>query len=165
MRRADEPEVSEDLLVAAPPERLWPLVSDIALVVGTSDELQAVRWTDPGAPGPACGRTFVGVNRNRHFGEWETVSTITACDPPREFAWTVGDLAEPNTRWRFTLTPVDGGTLVTQWVKLGPGFNGLRVAIERMPDKEERIVEVRLAEWREAMRRNLALVKARAEGG
>lgn len=163
MRRADQPEVSEDLLVAAPAERVWPLVSDIALAVGTSDELQAVRWTEAG-DGARVGRTFVGVNRNRHFGEWETTSTITACDPPREFAWTVGDLAEPNTSWRFTLAPADGGTLVTQWVKLGPGPNGLVVAIERMPDKEERIVERRLAEWREAMRRNLALIRTRAEG-
>jgi hypothetical protein len=58
-------------------------------------------------------------------------------------------------QWRFTLEPVDGGTRVSQWVRLGPGRSGLTPAIERMPDREHDIVERRLAEHRANMQRNL----------
>ena len=37
-----------------------------------------------------------------------------------------------------------GGTLLRQWVQMGPGRSGLSVAIDRMPEKEQKIVFVRL---------------------
>lgn len=164
-RHADRPGFEESVHVAASPERVWPFVSDIAFVVEASDELQAVRWTSGAGDAPQVGRTFVGRNRNDYFGEWETTSTITECDAPRVFAWTVGDPDNPNTCWRFTLEPDDSGTRVTQSGQLGYGPSGLHIAIEAMPDKEERIVAGRLGEWRSAMEANLAAFKERAETG
>ncbi len=160
MRHADRPTVTESIEVPAPPERVWPLVSDIALPVGVSAELQSVRWADDDIDSrPRAGRRFVGRNANRYFGEWETVATVVECDEPRTFAWDVGDLGEPNTRWRFTLEPVDGGTRVTQWGQLGFGPSGLHHAIAAMPDKEERIVERRCEEFRVGMRANLEAIR------
>lgn len=165
MRHADQPAVTEQLYVDAPPERVWPLVSDIAFIVGSSPELQAVGWESGDDPAPALGRRFVGTNANKHFGEWQTTSTVTECDEPRTFAWTVGDLDEPNMRWRFTLQPDGAGTVVTQWGQLGPGPSGLHVAIQRMPEKEERIVEHRLREFRAGIERNLSAIRELAETG
>ena len=163
MRHEDRPSVEVELHVAAPPERIWPLVSDIAFVVDPSDELQAVEWESGDDPEPAVGRRFVGTNRNRHFGEWQTMSTVTECDEPRTFAWAVGDLDEPNTVWRFTLRPDGDGTVVVHGMQLGYGDSGLHVAIRRMPDKEDRIVERRMQEFRTALVRNLEAVKQAVE--
>lgn len=163
VRHADQPTFEESVRVAAPPERVWPLVSDISFLVDASDELQGVRWASGEGDVPCVGRTFVGRNSNKYFGEWETTSTITECDEPQTFAWSVGDVDEPNTCWRFTLEPDGDGTVVTQWGRLGYGPSGLHIAIESMPDKEERIVAGRIAEFRAGMRANLDAIKRAAE--
>ncbi|GAB2474731.1 SRPBCC family protein [Jatrophihabitans fulvus] len=164
MRHADRPTVEVALEVAAPPEAVWPLISDIGLPVDASDELVAVRWSDGDGPA-ALGRTFVGSNRNDVFGEWETSATVVVCDPPREFGWDVGDLDEPNSRWRFRVEPTATGCTVAQWAQLGYGPSGMHIAITRYPEKEEAIVASRLKQWRRAMERTLATVKDRAESG
>ncbi|MGI8678251.1 MAG: SRPBCC family protein [Jatrophihabitans sp.] len=163
MRHVERPTVEEQIVVAAPPERIWPLVSDIAFVVDTSPELQAVEWESGDDPTPVVGRRFFGTNQNKHFGRWQTTSTVTECDEPCTFAWAVGDLDEPNTSWRFTLRPESDGTLVVQWGQLGFGDSGLHIAIKNMPDKEERIVERRLEEFRAGMRSNLEAIKRTVE--
>lgn len=163
MRLAELPELTESVHVAAAPERVWPYVSDIAFAVGTSDELLAVEWTSGEGPLPRVGRTFVGTNANRYFGQWQTTATVTECDEPHVFGWAVGEPDRPNTTWRFTLEPVEGGTTLTQWVRIGPGDSGLTIAVSRLPDKEEKIVAGRLREFRAAMQAHLAAVKARAE--
>jgi hypothetical protein len=48
---------------------------------------------------------------------------------------------------------------------MGPGRGGLNYAIERMPDKEERIVARRLDEHRSNMERMVSGVKQLAESG
>jgi hypothetical protein len=163
MRHADRPSIEEQLDIAAGPEQLWPLISDITFPVGPSAELLAAEWVDGEGDAPYVGRRFVGTNANRHFGQWQTTATVIECEPPRVFAWAVGDPAEPNTTWRFVLEPRGAGTRVTQRVQLGRGPSGLTVAIERMPDKEERIVARRLEEFRAAMRANLEAVRDAAQ--
>jgi hypothetical protein len=163
VRLAELPELSESVHVAAEPERVWPYVSDIAFAVGTSDELLAVEWTSGTGSLPSVGRTFVGTNANRYYGQWQTHATITECDEPRAFGWVVGDLENPSTTWRFTLRPDGNGTTLSHWVRIGPGASGLTMAVERMPDKEEKIIAGRLREFRAAMQQHLAALKARAE--
>jgi hypothetical protein len=163
VRHTDEPTVEERIDIAARPERVWPLVSDITLFVGISPELVAVEWAGGDGDAPCVGREFVGINANEHFGRWQTTATVTECEEPVVFAWTVGDLDAPNTTWRFRLEPTGYGTRLSQWMRLGSGPSGLTVAIERMPDKEERIVARRLAEFSTSMRANLELIKQRAE--
>jgi hypothetical protein len=163
VRHADKPVVEEQIDVAAPPGRVWPVVSDITLPIGISEELVAVEWTSGAGELPCVGRTFVGTNTNEHFGQWQTIATVIECDELIAFGWIVGDLDDPNTSWRYTLSPVDAGTRVAQWMQLGTGPSGLVIAIGRMPDKEERIVARRLDVFRAAMRRNLETIKQRVE--
>ena len=159
---ADSPVVAVQILIGAPPERVWDLVSDIGLMAELSPELQGVAWLD-GATGPAAGHRFTGRNAHPAMGEWETVSTVTECDPPHRFAWAVGDAARPSATWRFTLTPDGAGTLLEQWYQMGPARSGLNIAIDAMPDKEQKIVFVRLREHETGMKHNLAEIKELAE--
>jgi uncharacterized protein YndB with AHSA1/START domain len=162
MKYADGPTTQGTVLVAAPPERVWELVSDIHLVASLSAEVQEVEWLD-GVTGAAAGSRFRGRNRHPAIGEWATVSHVVACEPPRTFAWDVHGPANPSASWRFELTPCEGGTELRQWARLGPGPSGLTSAIERMPEKEERIVAGRLREFRAGIESNLAALKEMAE--
>ena len=164
---ADTPVVAAQIYIEAPPERVWRLVSDIYLMPGLSAELQEVAWLD-GVTGPALGHRFTGRNANAVLGSWETVSTIVECDEPRRFAWAVGDPGHPSTTWRFSLRP-DGadpdiaGTVLEQWMQMGPGRSGLSLAIDAMPDKEQKLVFVRLRELEAGLEHNLAAIKDLAE--
>ena len=160
---ADQPEVAVQTFIEAPPERVWALVSDIFLMPALSAELQEVRWLDEAA-GPAVGRRFAGRNAHKDLGQWETVSTIVECDEPRRFAWAVGEPQYPSATWRFTLRPEGTGTVLEQWTRMGPARGGLNLAIDAMPDKEQRIVFVRMREYEAGFQHNLAAIKERAEG-
>jgi uncharacterized protein YndB with AHSA1/START domain len=160
---ADCPTVAVETYIEAPPEQVWALVSDIVLMAGLSTELQEVEWLD-GVTGPAVGHRFLGRNANRHLGRWETVSTIIECDHPRRFAWAVGEPGHPPwATWRFTLRPERTGTVLEQWAQIGPGRSGLSLAIDAMPDKEQKIVFVRLREFESGFTHNLAAIKELAE--
>ena len=159
---ADCPAVAAEIHIDAPPERVWPMVTDIFLMPELSSELQEVAWLD-GVTVPAVGCRFTGRNANEYRGTWETVSTVVECDPPRRFTWAVGDPGHPMATWRFTLRPDGTGTVLEQWARMGPARSGLSIAIDAMPDKEQKIVFVRLREWEAAMQHNLAVIKERAE--
>ncbi len=161
MRYADSPTTEASVYVDAPPERVWPLVTDIALIAELSEELQEVEWLE--GAGPALGRTFRGRSAHPQVGEWETVSTVVEFDEGAAFAWAVMDTENPTATWRFTLTPTAGGTEVRQSARMGPGPSFLTTVIARMPEKEERIVAGRLREWQASIDRNLAAIKERAE--
>ena len=96
MKYADGPTAEATVHVSAPPEVLWPLVSDIHLMASLSTEVQEVAWLDEVGE-PAVGAAFRGRSRHRAVGEWTTTSRIIACEPPRVFAWAVED---PEARLR-----------------------------------------------------------------
>lgn len=162
MRYADAPSVQQEVFVAAAPETLWPLVTDLDLIATLSSELQQVTWLD-GAAQPAVGGRFRGRNTHPMVGEWETVSQVTECDPPRAFAWLVEDPENPTAVWRFSLHATDGGTVLRQWAQLGPGPSNLTPLIEQRPELEERIVRRRLDDFRAAIEQNLTELKRFAE--
>lgn len=161
-RYADKPTVEVRTWIDASPQRVWALVSDIELMPDMSEELRSVAWLD-GASGPAVGARFVGRSEHEAFGTWETTSQVIECEPGSVLAWAVQDPADPSAVWRFRLRPADGGTEISQWMQLGPGRSGLSVAIDQMPDKEQKIVFVRLREFERGITATLAQIKQRAE--
>ncbi|MGA7053274.1 MAG: SRPBCC family protein [Mycobacterium sp.] len=163
-RYSDCPTVEVSAWIDAEPDRVWDLVSDIQLMPTFSDELQSVDWLD-GAAGPRLGARFVGHNKHDAFGQWSTTSHIVAFDQPREFAWAVGNPGNPAAIWRFVLAPSDGGTTLTFWMQMGPASSGLSAAIESMPDKEQKIVFVRMREFETAIGKTVAALKRLAEHG
>ena len=163
-RYADNPTVEASTWIDADPARVWSLVSDIQLMPTLSNELQSVQWAD-GADRPRVGARFVGHSQHDALGQWSTTSQIVACDQPHEFAWAVGESGNPSAIWRFRLTPRDGGTNLAYWMQTGPGRSGLSAAIDAMPDKEEKIVFVRMREFESAIVKTLAAIKRLAERG
>ena len=163
-RYADKPTVAVETFIDAPPERVWSLVSDIHLMPRLSSELVEVEWLN-GVTEPAVGASFVGRNAHDALGQWETISHIVECDAPRAFTWVVGDAQDPWARWRFTLRAEGGGTVLEQWMQMGPARSGLSYAIDAMPDKEQKIVFVRMREIETGIKGNLAAIKALAEQG
>ncbi|MFG2965307.1 MULTISPECIES: SRPBCC family protein [unclassified Streptomyces] len=161
-RYADRPTVEVRTWIDAPPATVWALVSDIELMPDMSEELRSVAWLD-GAAGPAVGARFVGRSEHEAFGTWETTSHVIEYVPEAVLAWAVQDPAEPSAVWRFRLRPEDGGTELAQWMQLGPGRSGLSAAIDRMPEKEQKIVFVRLREFERSITATLAQIKRRAE--
>lgn len=163
-RYSDKPTVKASTWIDADRERVWELVADIELMPTLSNELQSVAWV-AGAHGPRTGARFVGNNVHDVFGQWSATSQIVVCDEPREFAWAVGDPDFPSATWRFRLRPRDGGTALTYGVQMGPGRSGLSTSIEAIPDKEQKIVFVRLREFETAIDKTLAAIKRLAEHG
>jgi ligand-binding SRPBCC domain-containing protein len=162
MRYADGPSVDVEIRIDAPPSRVWTFVSDIDLPARFSEEFQGAEWLDD-ATEPAAGARFRGTNRHQAVGEWQTTSTLVAFEPERLFAWAVGDTTVPSASWRYELEPDGDGSFLRYGCVLGPGPSGLSAAIERIPDKEERIIERRCEEHRANMQRVLHGIKALAE--
>jgi uncharacterized membrane protein len=161
-RYADKPTVEVRIWIDAPPARVWGLVSDIGLMPSMSPELQSVAWLD-GANGPAAGARFTGRSKHEAMGEWEITSYVVEFEPERVFGWAVADPANPSALWRFRLAPKDGGTELSEWMQLGPGRSGLSFAIDRMPDKEQKIVFVRMREFERNITATLEQIKTLAE--
>ncbi|GAB2692278.1 SRPBCC family protein [Nocardia thraciensis] len=108
--------------MAAPPEKVWELVSDITRIGEFSPETFEAEWLGT-ATGPAVGAKFRGhVRRNEVGPVYWTVCKVVACDPGREFAFTVlGPGGKGINRWGYRLRPNDGGTEVTESFELS-GF-------------------------------------------
>ena len=161
-RYADNPSVEVQTWIDASPRRVWELVSDVGLMPTMSQELQSIEWLD-GATEPAVGARFVGHSKHDALGEWATTSHVIECEPERVFAWAVEDPANPTAIWRFRLEPKDGGTELSQWMQMGPARSGLSFAIDRMPEKEQKIVFVRMREFEQNMGFTLRQIKELAE--
>ena len=162
-RYADNPTVQVQTWIDVLPGRVWELVSDIELMPTMSQELQSVEWLD-GASAPAVGAKFIGRSKHESLGEWATTSHVIECEPERVFAWAVEDPANPTAIWRFRLEPKNGGTELSEWMQMGPARSGLSFAIDRMPEKEQKIVFVRMREFEQNMAATLAHIKNLAEG-
>lgn len=164
MRYADGPTAEVVIDIAAPPERVWGLVSDITTPIAFSKELQAAEWLAP-HDGPVLGARFRGTNAHPAIGEWQVECEVAWCEPGRTFGWTPMAGEQPLAAWRFTIDDAGDGSRLTFWARMGPGPSGLTPAIEAMPDKEEQIIERRLGEWRSNMEATVAGIKRLAEAG
>jgi uncharacterized protein YndB with AHSA1/START domain len=162
MRFADRPETSQELRIEAPPERVWTLCTDLPRMGEWSPENEGGQWID-GSDGTAVGARLRARNRHAAIGEWETTSVVVAYDRPRRFAWSVGEPDSAGATWSFELEADGTGTVLRQRATMGPGPSGTTAAIERMPDKEERIIARRLQEWEAGMQAVLNGIKAEAE--
>ncbi len=153
--------VSVEVAIVAPTERVWPLLTDIELPAGFSEEFQGAHWL--ASEGPALGAVFEGTNHHPAAGTWTTQSTITAYEVGEIFEWTVGDVANMTARWRFDLEPSQAGSLLRFRAEMGPGPSGLDGPIAAMPDREEEIVGRRLGSWEQNMTATVQGIKALAE--
>ncbi len=148
--------------IAASPEAIWELVSDINISAKFSDEFQGAEWV--GVDGPRVGVSFVGRNE-RSGRKWETTSYISAYDPPRAFAWNVNDPDRPTAQWRFELEPVGAMTRLRFHMIVGPGLSATGRAMEEDPGQAAEVLANRRNQHRGNMDLTLQGIKRLAEKG
>ena len=160
---SDLPCVEVSLTVAAPPERVWSLVSDVTRVGEWGGECVAAHWEEQG--GPVVGARFRG-KQVRGDRTWETSSVVTEAQPGVSFGWAVEDPANAAATWRYELAPDGSGRTVVRYrAVMGPGPSGLTAVIARRPELEERFIAERLKEHERNMMATLEVIKRVAEQG
>ncbi len=134
----------------APPAQVWDLVTDVTRIGEFSPETFEARWTR-GSTGPEVGAYFKGhVKRNGVGPTYWSLCKVTRCETEKVFEFAVGTDAMTVNNWGYELAPRDGGTLVTEyfrlgtnlptrayWLLLGPlrrrtNQKGMRTTLERM---------------------------------
>jgi uncharacterized protein YndB with AHSA1/START domain len=100
--------------VAASPEEVYALVSDVTRMGEWSPETSSCRWVGD-ATGPKVGARFRGSNRRGPL-LWTTTCTVTAAEPPHRFAFSVAYAGVPISDWSYTFA-ADGQscTVVESW--------------------------------------------------
>lgn len=104
------PDASAHIDVAASPQRVFDLVSDLRGLSGVAEEYSGGRWL--GAAGPSVGARFRGLNR-RGWRVWPTTATVTDCSASR-FAFEVRSLGLAVSRWQYDIEPTASGCRVTE---------------------------------------------------
>lgn len=97
--------------VAAPPDVVWGLVSDLPGMGAFSPENRGGRWVS--GDGPAAGAVFVGTNGTGRR-RWSTRCTVVRSDPGRAFAFDVSGGGLAVARWSYELEPTDAGCRLTE---------------------------------------------------
>lgn len=131
------------LEVAASPDRLWRLVSDVTRMGEWSPENVGAEWRS-GTAGHV-GARFCGRNRRGRV-TWSTTCEVLASEPGRTFAFVVGTVARPDAVWRYTLTPLaDGRTRISESFELPRPLSAVSRLVTRLTtgvtDREADLVD------------------------
>jgi hypothetical protein len=102
------PDINVTRTIAASPEAIWNVVSDLPRMGELSPENRGGTWTK-GATGPAVGATFKGNNANGDRA-WSTTVKVAECVPGKAFAFdvTVGPIKV--AQWRYDIADAGNGT-------------------------------------------------------
>jgi len=144
------------LSIAAPPEEVWALVTDVTRIGEFSPETFEGKWTR-GSTGPEVGASFAGhVRRNGVGPVYWSPCHVTVCQPPTAgstavFEFAVGTDSVSLNNWGYRIaTDGVGGSTVTEyfqlkaalpmriyWLLLGwsrgrTNARGMRTTLERM---------------------------------
>lgn len=100
-------ELRTETTVAAPPEKVWALLTDFSRMPEWSPEL--VRMVPLKSGGLRVGQAYLGVNKRKAV-VWPTRSVVAVLEPGRALAW---DTRSSGARWIWELSPEgDGSTRV-----------------------------------------------------
>jgi hypothetical protein len=147
--------VESSRVIAASPEDLYDIVSDLPRMGELSEEHIGGEWIGS-ATHPDVGAKFKGRNANGRR-TWSTIATVDVAEPGRQFTFGVTAGPFKISRWSFRFESVEHGTNVTQtwedqrtmWMKaLGGVVSG---------------VSNRTTANRSAIEHTLSMLAARAE--
>jgi Polyketide cyclase / dehydrase and lipid transport len=147
----------ESVQVAAAPEVLFDLVTDIGRTGEWSPICTGCWWDDP-AEAARVGAWFTGRNVTPRR-TWETRSKVVVADRPSEFAFLVGD---GFVRWGYTFEPRDTGTLLTESWQFLPA--GIEMFHEKYGERADAEIAERTQAARTGIPATLAAIKRIAEG-
>jgi hypothetical protein len=147
----------ESVVVAAAPDALFDLVTDIGRTGEWSPICTGCWWDDPAQAGQV-GAWFTGRNELPHR-TWETRSKVVVSDRPSEFAFLVGD---GFVRWGYTFQPAGAGTLLTESWHFLPA--GIEMFQDKYGEQAATEIEERTQAARTGIPATLAAIKRIAEG-
>ncbi|HEY3529543.1 MAG TPA: SRPBCC family protein [Nocardioides sp.] len=106
------------VVIDAPIDAVWALVSDVTRTGEWSVECRDVEWLE-GASGPVKGAHFRGRNR-RNATRWSRVCEVLEVEAPQRLAWRTlpTRLLPDSTRWEFELAPDGARTRVTERMRV-----------------------------------------------
>ncbi len=155
---------SAQVLISAPADVLYDMVSDVIRMGEWSPHTYAARWLD-GATGPAVGARFGGDNREGR-NTWTLPATVTAATRGEVFAFVTGKAEGPATHWEYRFEPTGSDTRVTEsfsWTWM-PSRGGFRARVGSQPiDVAATMVDERREHLIDSMRTTLSNLKAAAE--
>ena len=96
-----------ELEIAAAPDVLYDMVSDITRMGEWSPESTGGRWLDGGSG--SVGDWFVGSNETPDR-QWERECEVAAADRGRDFTFVVLGVERNCTWWSYEFAPIDAGT-------------------------------------------------------
>ena len=99
--------------IAAAPDNVYAMVSDITRMGEWSPECVRCRWAK-GATGPAVGARFKATNKGRRGPAWFNTPTVTVATPGREFAFNRSGPGIGSYTWRYVMEPTSTGTRLTE---------------------------------------------------
>ena len=99
--------------IAASPDALYDIVTDVARIGELSPECRSAEWVGKSS-GPAVGARFKGTNELGD-NKWSTKPTVTAAEPGAVFEFKVPMGFGPT--WRYEFHPVAEGTRVVESVR------------------------------------------------
>lgn len=143
------------VVVEAPLEAVWALISDVTRTGEWSVECRGAEWLD-GATGPTKGARFRGRNR-RNGTRWSRVCEVLEVDPAKRLVWRTlpTRLLPDSTRWEFELVPAEAGTTLTE-----------RMQVLQIPALYDRLFAAMLPAHRDRttdLEADLRRIKARLE--
>lgn len=138
--------------VAAPPEEVWDVVSDVTRTGEWSPICVRCAWDD--GDGPRVGAGFTGYNA-KPDREWQTRNEVVAAERGRTFAW---EVAGGLVRWGYRMAPEGEGTRLTETWEFRPV--GRETFRERYGDDADHEIAIRLADARSGIPATLAAIKA-----
>jgi hypothetical protein len=98
--------------IAASPQLVYEVVSDVTSIGDRSPECYGCEWLDD-ASVARVGARFKGYNRLGLL-RWSTTSVVTVAEPGREFAFTVLSGDRDSTRWRYVIDGDGRTTMLTE---------------------------------------------------
>jgi uncharacterized protein YndB with AHSA1/START domain len=99
--------ISASVELAAPPETVWELVSDVSRMSDWSPECRKIVVL--GSPKHGVGTKFIGLNR-RGWAVWPTTSKVVRFEPGKAVAWRT---RESGATWSYEIAPTAAGTSLT----------------------------------------------------
>ncbi len=149
--------LSASVEIAATPEDVYDLVSDVTRTGEWSPVCVGCSWDDPADAGRE-GAWFTGRNETSER-TWETRSQVVEADRPRRFAWEVGDGL---VRWHYATEATADGTRLTEGWEFLPA--GIATFETRYGDDAEAQIADRTHAAVEGIPRTLTRLRAILEG-
>jgi uncharacterized protein YndB with AHSA1/START domain len=99
--------------IAANPDRVYDLVSDISRMGEWSPECYKCAWTK-GASGPVVGAKFKAKNKGSRGPSWFNTPVVTAADSGHEFAFRRSGPGIGSYTWTYIIEPTHSGARLTE---------------------------------------------------